>query len=139
MRHATLPTACFLLLAVSHFATSGQDQGKQDKAKSLASAPKGYDAKRDGIEHGKMETVEYESKVSGGKRKMVVYTPPGYSKANKYPVLYLLHGIGGDHNEWPRGGVPNSSACRSGSSAAISSSLSCSGRSAYGQNRSRGR
>ncbi|HYV39211.1 MAG TPA: alpha/beta hydrolase-fold protein, partial [Gemmataceae bacterium] len=107
MRHATLPTACFLLLAVSHFATSEQDPGKQDKAKSLASAPKGYDAKRDGIEHGKMETIEYESKVSGGKRKMVVYTPPGYSKANKYPVLYLLHGIGGDHNEWPKGGAPN--------------------------------
>jgi len=79
----------------------------QDKTKTLPPAPKGFDAKRDGIERGKMETLEYESKVSGGKRKMAVYTPPGYAKAKKYPVLYLLHGIGGDHNEWPKGGVPN--------------------------------
>ena len=39
------------------------------------------------------------------KRKAQVYTPPGYSKDKKYPVLYLLHGIGGDENEWTRGGV----------------------------------
>jgi enterochelin esterase-like enzyme len=31
-----------------------------------------------------------------------VYTPPGYSADQKYPVLYLLHGIGGDENEWKR-------------------------------------
>jgi enterochelin esterase-like enzyme len=42
----------------------------------------------------------------GNKRKAVVYTPPGYSAEQKYPVLYLLHGIGGDENEWRRGGQP---------------------------------
>ena len=41
------------------------------------------------------------------KRKAQVYTPPGYTKDKKYPVLYLLHGIGGDENEWPRGGAPD--------------------------------
>jgi enterochelin esterase-like enzyme len=30
---------------------------------------------------------------------MLVYTPPDYSKEKKYPVLYLLHGIGGDETE----------------------------------------
>ena len=30
-----------------------------------------------------------------------------YDAAKKYPVLYLLHGIGGDENEWPRGGAPD--------------------------------
>ena len=39
------------------------------------------------------------------KRKAQVYTPPGYSKDQKYPVLYLLHGIGGDEHEWTRGGA----------------------------------
>ena len=39
-------------------------------------------------------------------REFLVYTPPGYSADQKYPVLYLLHGIGGDENEWPRGGQP---------------------------------
>ena len=33
---------------------------------------------------------------------MNVYTPPGYSADEKYPVLYLLHGIGGDETEWQR-------------------------------------
>jgi enterochelin esterase-like enzyme len=37
---------------------------------------------------------------------MFIYTPPGYSAANKYPVLYLLHGIGGDETEWPKNGAP---------------------------------
>ena len=63
-----------------------------------------FDANRNNIQQGKIEKVEYESKVSGGNRKMNIYTPPGYTKDNKYPVLYLLHGIGGDENEWPRGG-----------------------------------
>ena len=31
---------------------------------------------------------------------------PGYSEDQKYPVLYLLHGIGGDESEWTRGGPP---------------------------------
>ncbi|HUE72431.1 MAG TPA: alpha/beta hydrolase-fold protein, partial [Pirellulaceae bacterium] len=60
-----------------------------------------------GIERGKLETVEYESTTVGIKRKAQVYTPPGFSKDEKYPVLYLLHGIGGDENEWTRGGAAN--------------------------------
>jgi enterochelin esterase-like enzyme len=38
---------------------------------------------------------------------MNVYTPPNYSKEKKYPVLYLLHGIGGDETEWERFAKPN--------------------------------
>jgi enterochelin esterase-like enzyme len=75
------------------------------RAEPLAPAPKGFDAKRDGIERGQVETIEYESKTVGNKRKAIVYTPPGFSKDTKYPVLYLLHGIGGDQREWTRQGV----------------------------------
>ena len=101
-------TASAVILALQMPVISAQNQGgKQEQPQPYASAPAGFDAKRDGIEHGKMETIDYESKVSGGSRKMVVYTPPGYAKTNKYPVLYLLHGIGGDHNEWPKGGAPS--------------------------------
>jgi enterochelin esterase-like enzyme len=82
-----------------------QDQGKQEKM--LTSAPKGFDARRDGIDRGKLETVEYDSTTVGVKRKAQVYLPPGYSKDQKYPVLYLLHGIGGNEYEWTRGGVAN--------------------------------
>ncbi|HKQ38097.1 MAG TPA: alpha/beta hydrolase-fold protein [Verrucomicrobiae bacterium] len=79
--------------------------GPDDKA-AFPNPPEGFDKARDGIAHGKVETVEYDSKAVGNKRKAVVYTPPAYSADKKYPVLYLLHGIGGDENEWRRGGHP---------------------------------
>lgn len=79
--------------------------GPDDKA-AFPNPPEGFDKARENIERGKVETVEYDSKSVGNKRKAVVYTPPGYSSDQKYPVLYLLHGIGGDENEWPRGGQP---------------------------------
>jgi enterochelin esterase-like enzyme len=70
-------------------------------------APIGYDVLRTDIPKGKIDTVSYESKTVGTKRKAIVYTPPGYSKDKKYPVLYLLHGIGGDEKEWLNGGKPD--------------------------------
>ncbi|MBM3791153.1 MAG: esterase family protein [Acidobacteria bacterium] len=51
--------------------------------------------------------IEYDSKTVGTRRKMQVYTPPGYTKDKKYPVLYLLHGIGGDETEWQRFATPD--------------------------------
>src|SRR5579883_2177145 len=83
------------------------DDKKDAKAEKLPAPPKGYDTRRDGIDRGKVELVEYDSTTVGVKRKARVYTPPGYSKDKKYPVLYLLHGIGGDENEWVRGGAPD--------------------------------
>lgn len=80
--------------------------GPDDKA-AFPDAPSGFDQARDGIAHGKLERVEYDSKSVGNRRKALVYTPPGYSTDQKYPVLYLLHGIGGDEEEWRRGGQPN--------------------------------
>lgn len=77
----------------------------EDKPLSpLAPAPQGFDSPRDGIEHGKIESVEYASKTIGDKGKMVVYTPPGYSKDKKYPVFYLLHGAGDDETGWSKKG-----------------------------------
>jgi enterochelin esterase-like enzyme len=48
----------------------------------------------------------YTSKTVGTERTTLVYTPPGYSTEKNYPVLYLLHGIGGDEFEWLNGGHP---------------------------------
>jgi enterochelin esterase-like enzyme len=69
-------------------------------------APPGFDTPRNGITHGKLDTVSYPSRTVGVARKALVYTPPNFTKAKKYPVLYLLHGIGGDEKEWLRGGSP---------------------------------
>jgi enterochelin esterase-like enzyme len=51
--------------------------------------------------------IEYDSKSVGTRRKMQVYTPPGYTSDRKYPVMYLLHGIGGDETEWERFAKPD--------------------------------
>lgn len=90
-------------------AGAGAPAAAQDKeggmSERLAAPPKGFDKKRDGGERGKVEAVEYDSKTVGEKRKAVVYTPPGFSKEKKYPVLYLLHGIGDDETGWTEKGA----------------------------------
>ncbi len=80
--------------------------GPDDK-QTHADPPDSIVAKREDIPHGKLEMIEYESKTVGTTRKINVYTPPGYSKDKKYPVLYLLHGIGGDETEWQRFATPD--------------------------------
>lgn len=69
-------------------------------------AAPGFDVENTGIPHGKIDTISYSSKTVGTDRKAIIYTPPGYSKNKKYPVLYLLHGIGGNEKEWLHGAQP---------------------------------
>lgn len=68
--------------------------------------PQGYDMMQTGIARGKIDTITYHSETIGTDRRALVYTPPGYWVEKKYPVLYLLHGIGGDEFEWLNGGHP---------------------------------
>lgn len=93
-RLLTLFIAAFLFV----LGTKGQEV--------VNTAPEGYDVAQEGIPHGNIDTIRYQSKTVGNMRKALVYTPPGYSKKTKYPVLYLLHGIGGDEFEWLHGGHP---------------------------------
>ena len=72
----------------------------------IGQAPAGFDVLRNSIPHGKIDTVVYASKTVGAERTTLVYTPPGYSAEKNYPVLYLLHGIGGDEFEWLKNGHP---------------------------------
>ncbi len=50
--------------------------------------------------YGAITEVSYYSKTTGTERKCNIYTPPNYTPDKTYPVLYLLHGIGGTHREW---------------------------------------
>ena len=53
------------------------------------------------VPHGAVSTVRYYSKLTHSERRMQVYTPPGYGRDNrKYPVLYILHGAGGNDTDW---------------------------------------
>ncbi|KAA8482467.1 enterochelin esterase-like enzyme [Arcticibacter tournemirensis] len=94
MKHIFLS---FVILSISGAAFS-QPTMKQ--------APAGFDSLRADIPYGKIDTVSYSSQTVGSVRRALVYTPPGFSKSKKYPVLYLLHGIGGDEKEWFNQGKP---------------------------------
>lgn len=54
------------------------------------------------VPHGTVAKVWYHTDTIGADRRMTVYTPAGYEsdRAKRYPVLYLLHGMGGDENAW---------------------------------------
>ena len=56
------------------------------------------------VPHGDVSKVWYDSPALGLSRRMTVYTPAGYDDPGnkaKYPVLYVLHGAGGDEEAWP--------------------------------------
>ncbi|MDR8393352.1 alpha/beta hydrolase-fold protein [Aliifodinibius sp. S!AR15-10] len=93
-----LPLIIFGLLVLSIYANA-QNLEKQ--------APEGFDVKKPGIQRGTVDTVTYASETVGTERAATIYTPPGYSENNTYPVLYLLHGIGGDEYAWLKNGRAN--------------------------------
>ena len=68
-------------------------------------APAFYDAKN--VPHGSVTQHYYHSTVTNGERTLLVYTPPGYDPAKKYPVLYLMGGSGEDAESWTRNGQAN--------------------------------
>lgn len=67
--------------------------------------PTDYTKKKADVVYGEKKNITYPSKTTGKDRKAVVVLPTGYNENKKYPVVYLLHGIGGDQNEW-FGGKP---------------------------------
>lgn len=67
--------------------------------------PDGFDQAKENVTYGTLSVISYDSTTTGTKRKANVLLPANYSVDKKYPILYLLHGIGGDHTEW-LGGNP---------------------------------
>ena len=52
------------------------------------------------VPHGNVSKVWYPSPTLKTSRRMTVYTPAGYDEGGRYPVVYLLHGSGGDEEAW---------------------------------------
>ena len=92
----------FKILFSVLFAISNATYSQRD----IEQAPKDFDILREDIPHGKIDTIYYNSTTVGTERKAIIYTPPGFSIDKKYPVLYLLHGIGGDEKEWLKNAGP---------------------------------
>jgi enterochelin esterase-like enzyme len=67
-----------------------------------------HDEWRD-VPHGTVTTHWYDSRVTGTRRRMHVYVPPGYDpdSTRRYPVLYLLHGNSGHDGQWVQIGRAN--------------------------------
>ncbi len=73
--------------------------GPDDKP-AFDDPPAGFATKRDAIPHGRLEMIEYDSKTVGTKRKLQVYTPPGYLKDNEVAHLWHVDGNGHDATHW---------------------------------------
>jgi enterochelin esterase-like enzyme len=84
--------ACAILAPTSRAQTLAQ--------RTFPNAPQSFDVRREGVARGRLERAEYESTVTGKRRPAMVYTPPGYSTRQRYPVLYLLHGLGANETVW---------------------------------------
>ncbi len=71
-----------------------------DDVRAFPAAPAGFADVLPGVPQGRVEEFSYDSPVTGTRRKANVYLPAGYSAQRRYPVLYLLHGLAGTHEEW---------------------------------------
>src|SRR5262245_58194247 len=80
--------------------TAAEPMGPVENLTVYPVPPEGFNVVRENIPHGEVKLVEYESKTLGIRRPLRVYTPPGYSTARRYPVLYLKHGLGNTSTEW---------------------------------------
>ena len=114
----TVLATILLFLAGSGVATLAQEKPEQvsperaranfgrpvvlppDDVRAFPDAPASFDNPPKGGLAGRAEVFEYDSTVTGTRRKAVIYLPPGYSPGKRYPVLYLLHGIAGNEWEW---------------------------------------
>jgi enterochelin esterase-like enzyme len=99
IKHLTI-TLALIVSCYSGLAQTDSTVLKADVATTFADPPAGFNVRRDGITHGRLEAVRYDSKTLHKPRQIGVYTPPGYSVKKKYPVLYLLHGLGEDYRQW---------------------------------------
>lgn len=71
-----------------------------DDQRAFAAPPPGFADRRAGVAAGRIDRFAYTSAETGTRRTANVYLPPGFSSQRGYPVLFLLHGIAGNHEEW---------------------------------------
>jgi enterochelin esterase-like enzyme len=100
LRGVAFVASCSLLAHNAFAQPQAMSVPNPKPAATLAAAPDGFDARRDSVPRGTLESIEFDSSVVGDKRPATVYLPPGYSADREYPVLYLLHGIGGNETHW---------------------------------------
>lgn len=88
-----------MLLALSFFTPAALAEATDE----YEDPPVGFDQTQADVTYGKTVLARYDSSTTGTERRAMILLPPNYSEDKEYPVLYLLHGIGGDENEWAGG------------------------------------
>lgn len=68
--------------------------------------PDDYRTLKDNVTYGEVKTVTYYSTTTEKDRKLSVVLPPNYTTEKKYPVCYLLHGLGQDNTDWLNAKAP---------------------------------
>jgi len=71
-----------------------------DDVRAFPAPPPGFADPAPGVAPGRIDNLHYRSGVTGTQRLARVYLPAGYQAGRRYPVLYLLHGIAGNQDEW---------------------------------------
>lgn len=94
MKLLTVLIVLLLTMAAAH---------AEESSPAVIDPPAGFEAKVEGVTYGKTLLRTYPSTTTGKNRKVMILLPPDYTEEKQYPVLYLLHGIGGDENEWGGG------------------------------------
>lgn len=92
-------------IATFFFVSCNDSQSKSFIDDNFSTPPE-FDTEISDRKYGLTQTISYYSTTTENLRNANVILPPHYNKNKAYPVLYLLHGIGGDENEW-FGGKPN--------------------------------
>jgi enterochelin esterase family protein len=67
---------------------------------SKSNDDKGHLYQVNNVPHGTLSRVWYDSPTLGQQRRMTVYLPAAYDGKKRFPVMYLLHGHGGDETAW---------------------------------------
>ena len=105
MKKNLLGYLALLLISSSFFLSCESSKGNSMMQIDWKSAPEKFDSLQSNTKYGAIESITYYSSVTKCDRKCNVLLPAGYTTEKKYPVLYLLHGIGGNESEW-NGGNP---------------------------------
>lgn len=106
---SVLVIATFPLHAAAPAAPASPPASQAASQPSFPVPPQGFDQVRQEVAKGKVDRVQYDAPAiaADSKRWMQIYTPPGYSKDQKYPVFYLIHGSGQDEKAWVDQGRAN--------------------------------
>ncbi|MBQ3080781.1 MAG: esterase family protein [Clostridia bacterium] len=94
MKLTRILSLILILLSLASFAFSEDDSFKTASQ---------FDVRMSGVFYPTMEEKTYYSTTCEKDRKCMVYLPANYTTDKTYPVLYLFHGIGGNHAEWKSG------------------------------------